>query len=167
MTHEVTVTGNYDRIRHAIEDEIGNHWRTLQGLCQCGRSRSKDSAQVRAHMAEEIMAVLLRFQPGQPREDPIGDEMLKRFGPGTPKRPQPPVFCEQPSPVVSSGLVPPGTPCSLTAGHIKAKIAHHASHDGHDVEWLTALDPRFSISELVDRPKPGEAPPGTRGGTSE
>lgn len=71
---EVTITVDPDRLRLAIDDEISNHWRHLaSGLCQCGRSRSKDPSVWRAHMAEEILAVVLRFQSGGIRKEDVVD----------------------------------------------------------------------------------------------
>lgn len=64
---EATITFEPARLQKAMEDEMGEHWRHLaSGQCQCGRSRSKDPSVWRQHMAEELLAVVLRFQQPDP-----------------------------------------------------------------------------------------------------
>jgi hypothetical protein len=55
-----------ERLRKAIRDELDHHHRHLSsGQCACGRSRAKDPAVVLDHIAEEIFAVVARFQGDQ------------------------------------------------------------------------------------------------------
>lgn len=88
---DVTLTGDYHRLRDAIEDEINHHHIHLaSGLCECGRFRGKDPAAIRAHAAEEILSALLRFQhPERPKVEPRKDDSIfDRFL--TRGHPQPP-----------------------------------------------------------------------------
>lgn len=60
---EVTITVDPVRLRWAIEEELDHHHVHLaSGQCECGRFRGKDPAQMRAHAAEEVLSVVLRFQ---------------------------------------------------------------------------------------------------------
>lgn len=66
---EATVTFDPYRLRDAMVEEMDNHWRTPTGHCQCNRSVTKDPAKMKQHIADEMLAVILRFQGAQPEPE--------------------------------------------------------------------------------------------------
>lgn len=61
---KTTITFDPQRLAEAMAEEMNHHWRTLSGHCECHRSVTKDPAKMRAHIADEMLAVVLRFQEG-------------------------------------------------------------------------------------------------------
>lgn len=67
---KATVTFDPYRLQEALDEEMAEHHRhSSSGRCQCNRSTTKDPSEMRAHLAAELMAVILRFQGEVPEKE--------------------------------------------------------------------------------------------------
>lgn len=131
---KATVTFDPYRLQEALADEMSEHWRhASSGVCQCGMSVTKDPSEVRAHMAEAMLAVILRFQQNDDTRPPTV------IGPR----------CNRPLPywAATAGRAREGSPCARVEGHEKRDTSNqmtpHLAEDG--TQWFDrdpAIDKR-------------------------